>query len=338
MRIADEHTSAIERLGYTPEEAQFLYFVATFSGYFLPRQFVAFAGIKWGKRSANFTAKLERHGHATWREYFTVGGVYQLSSKTLYRAIDRENLRNHRRHSAQFIRTRLLLLDFVLANQTFEYLETEEEKIRHFHRAMGIPLAALPGKSYSGPAGGDPAIRYFVDRFPLFFETAEDRAACRVTLSYVDAGEATLAGLTHHLVLYLPLLRRLPQIRFIYISNSPVHFASAEKRFESCLDRRADSSGSGELLRYFRLRSAWDRKHYASLSQEDIEWLENANARLRTPDLDNLFALWSTGTVSDDELVQSSNTPRNVLNTRFAANLVAPGLVLKQVLGKEGEA
>lgn len=338
MRIADERTWAIERLGYTFEEAQFLYLVATFSGYFLPRQFVAFAEITPGKRSANFTAKVERHGHATWREYLNVGGVYHLFSRTLYRVIDRENLRNHRRHSAQFMRTRLLLLDFVLANQTFEYLETEEEKVRHFHDEMGIPLAALPAKSYSGPVGGDPAVRYFIDRFPLFFETGEDQAARRITLSYVDAGEATLAGFTHHLALYLPLLRRLQQIRFLYISNSPIHFASAEKRFQSCLDRSVGSSSSADLLRYFRLRSAWDRKQYASLSQQDIEWLENANARVGTPDLDKLFASWLAGTISDDELVRSSNTPRNVGNTRFVVSLVAPRFVFTRALAKEGEA
>ena len=94
MKITDEHIRAIQSLGYTLDEARFLYIVATHSGYFVPRQFLAFAGAHWGKRSQRFTEKLESRGHATWREYQDMGGVYHLFSKTLYRRIDRENLRN----------------------------------------------------------------------------------------------------------------------------------------------------------------------------------------------------------------------------------------------------
>ena len=51
MKIADEHISAIQSLGYAPDEARFLYIVATHSGYFMPRQFIACTGASWGKRS-----------------------------------------------------------------------------------------------------------------------------------------------------------------------------------------------------------------------------------------------------------------------------------------------
>ena len=85
MKIAAEHISAIQSLGYTSDEARFLYIVATHSGYFVPRQFIAFTGASWGKRSQHFTQKLESRGHVTWREYQDVGGVYHLFSKTLYR-------------------------------------------------------------------------------------------------------------------------------------------------------------------------------------------------------------------------------------------------------------
>jgi hypothetical protein len=39
MKIPNEHLRAIQSLGYTADEARFLYVVATHSGYFLPRQF-----------------------------------------------------------------------------------------------------------------------------------------------------------------------------------------------------------------------------------------------------------------------------------------------------------
>ena len=47
MKIADEHIHAIRTLGYTADEARFLYIVATHSGYFVPRQFVAWTGTSW---------------------------------------------------------------------------------------------------------------------------------------------------------------------------------------------------------------------------------------------------------------------------------------------------
>ena len=144
MNFNDQDIFAIQTLGYTPDEARFLYLVAVHSGYFVPRQFLAFSGAKWGKRSSNFVAKLEGRGHATWREYDRTGGVYHLFSKTLYRYIGKENLRNRRRHSVEFIRTRLLLLDFILSNPSYEYFETEAEKVAYFCDTLGVPRNVLP--------------------------------------------------------------------------------------------------------------------------------------------------------------------------------------------------
>jgi|SRR5208283_157024 len=146
MKIPNEHLRAIQSLGYTADEARFLYVVATHSGYLVPRQFIAFAGASWGKRSQHFTDKLESRCHVTWREYQDMGGVYHLFSKTLYRQIDRENLRNPGRHATEFIRTRLLLLDFVLANQDHDYLETEHDKVHFFCDELAIPNRALPAR------------------------------------------------------------------------------------------------------------------------------------------------------------------------------------------------
>src|SRR5437667_1202159 len=65
MKIAEEHIVALEGLGYTEEESRFLYIVATHSGYFVPRQFVAFHSASPEKGSQPFTEKLKKRGHAT---------------------------------------------------------------------------------------------------------------------------------------------------------------------------------------------------------------------------------------------------------------------------------
>ena len=48
MKIAEQEIAAIRAFGYTGDEARFLYIVATHSGYFVPRQFLALTGSKKG--------------------------------------------------------------------------------------------------------------------------------------------------------------------------------------------------------------------------------------------------------------------------------------------------
>ena len=144
MKIAEQDIAAIQAFGYSESEAlRFLYIVATHSGYFIPRQFLAFTGAKWGKRSTHFAEKIESRGHAAWRKYPGIGGVYHLFAKRLYGEIGKENLRNRRRHSVEFIQTRLVLLDFVLAHQQHDYLETEPEKLHYFCEQLAIPRKHL---------------------------------------------------------------------------------------------------------------------------------------------------------------------------------------------------
>ena len=92
MKIEEQNIAAIQAFGYTESEARFLYIVATHSGYFIPRQFITFTGAKWGKRSTHFAEKIESRGHAAWRKYPGIGGVYHLFAKRLYGEIGKENL------------------------------------------------------------------------------------------------------------------------------------------------------------------------------------------------------------------------------------------------------
>jgi hypothetical protein len=64
MNIASAHLSAVQALGYTEAEARFLYIVATHSGYFVARQFLAFTNAHWGYRTNAFWIRLHTKGHA----------------------------------------------------------------------------------------------------------------------------------------------------------------------------------------------------------------------------------------------------------------------------------
>jgi hypothetical protein len=132
MKILPIHTEALRYFGYTEEEARFLYLVATHSGYFTCQQFLHFIKTKPGKRSVAFARKVLEKKHARSKEYLRHGRVFHLFSRNLYEAIGRENVRFRRVHSTEYIRTRLIALDFILRNQGFTYLESEEQKLSFF--------------------------------------------------------------------------------------------------------------------------------------------------------------------------------------------------------------
>ena len=111
-----------------------------------------------------------------------------------------------------------------------------------------------------------------------------------VTLSYVDPGYASIAGFANHLNAYGPLFRATDEFRFLFISNSAVHFRDAERCFSSrCKSTDFDEILRRDLLRYFRLRKAWDLKKYALFSNNEIEWLNDATRRFQRRRVSTLF-------------------------------------------------
>jgi hypothetical protein len=302
MTLRDEEISALESLGYTKEEARFVYLVAVHSGYFMTRQFLSFMGTKRGNRSYTFEMKLESRGHATRREYHQIGCVYHLFSKTVYRFIEKHNLPPPRRHAVEFIRKRLLHLDFVLENLGFVYFETEPEKTAYFCGVLGIPKAELPAKIYKGPLGGEPTVRYFVDRFPMYLDHTVPNNPPVITFSYIDAGVPSVRGFVNHVKSYLPLLRRLERFSFLYVASSAAHFRGAEKCFSDLMREFLQPGLSADILRYFKLRNAWELKQYGSLSTSDVECLKEAWRRFEGEWFEGSYRAWASGTLSDETL------------------------------------
>ena len=138
MNLRPDQIERIKELGYTEAESRFIYIVAIHSGYFTLRQFLNFAQARRGKRSNAFAQKLLKHGHATMRDYMGAGFVFHLFSRTIYGQIEKDNLRNRRQHSFDFIRTRLVLLDFILDNQDLAYFETEQDKVNFFCEKLEV--------------------------------------------------------------------------------------------------------------------------------------------------------------------------------------------------------
>lgn len=302
MKMPAEQIERIKGLGYTESEARFLYIVAVYSGYFALRQFCTFTHAARGKRSFLFARKLLQNRHASMQNYMGVGPVFHLFSRTVYGQMEKDNLRNRRRHSFEFTRTRLLLLDFILANQLLAYFETEQDKVSFFCETMGMSRDCLPAKVYEGRPGSQRTVRYFVDKFPLFLAPPLSGAPPVVTFSYVDSGFQTLSPFLSHLAAYQRIFRQLPTFRFLYIAAKDAYFQIAEQRFRSLVNRPLESDTSADILRYFHIRKKWENHEYVVPVTEDFVFLTDARQRFHGHWFGSLYHAWSSGELSEQDL------------------------------------
>ena len=302
MNFPTNHIERIKGFGYTESEACFLYIVVVHSGYFTLGQFRAFTGAAYGQRPTSFAQKVLKRGHARIRDYMRRGSIFHLFSRTIYGQIDKDNLRNRKRHSFDFMRSRLVLLDFILANQDLKYFETEQDKVRYFCDELGVPKDSLPAKVYEGGPDSQPTLRHFVDKFPLFFSSPFSGAPPVVTLSYVDSGFETSSHFVSHLGAYQGLFRQLKSFRFLYIAAKDAYFQKAEERFRSLVKRPLEADASGEILRYFQVRTKWERHEYVVPVTEDLEFLNEARRRFHGDRFESLYRAWSTGRITEREL------------------------------------
>jgi hypothetical protein len=302
MNIRPDQIERIKELGYTEAEARFIYIVAIHSGYFTLRQFLNFTQAKRGKRSNAFAQKLLKHAHATIRDYMGAGSVFHLYSRTIYGQIEKDNLRNRRQHSFDFIRTRLVLLDFILANQHLAYFETEQDKVSFFCEKLEMSKDLLPAKVYEGASGSCPTIRYFVDKFPLFLAPPFPGTPPVVTLSFVDSGFETPSSFTGHVNAYQGLFRQLETFCFLYIAPKDAHFRTAEDRFRALVKRPLESDVSSQVLRYFQVRRKWDNREYVVPVTEDFEFLNDARRRFHGERFESLYQAWRAGELKERDL------------------------------------
>jgi hypothetical protein len=302
MNIPQRQIEALTAFGYTVSEARFLYIVAMHSGYFTARQFLVFVDAKRGYRTHSLAQKLITQGHATMREYRRNGCIYHLYSRKLYAQLGHENLRNRRRHRLEAIRTRLLALDFILVNQGHEYLETEAEKVAYFCDQLHIEKACLPVKLYMGGPTSTPALRYFVDKFPLFMSSPRPGFSPVVTFSYVDPALEALTGFVTHLGQYQTLFRELADFRFFYVSGTRAHFDKATELFNSAVKTPLESDIARDLIRYFRARSIWNSPEFRTLGKTELLFFNEAKRRFAGDHFEILFKSWKAGRIAEAEL------------------------------------
>ena len=314
MNIAPQHVDNLVRLGYTPEEARFINVAATHSGYFTHRQFLTFSRTKPGKHSQKFLTKLLTQKHATYHTYPSGGRVYHIFARKVFRAMQRDDLRTRRRHQLDYIKTRLVTLDFVLGNLDSEYLETEAEKVPFFESRFNVSCSLLPCKAYHSKSSPKATIRYFVDRFPIFVRKPS-RGSYDVSLSYVDASSATLQGFVTHLQSYRGLLRCLPRFEFLYIAPTDRFFKSAALEFSRIVLPSIGTASKDQILRYFGLRKRWEAGERVAAS--DVVVLNAAKAELQNASVELQYGKWAAGEITDSDISADLESPAPQVQATF---------------------
>jgi hypothetical protein len=302
MTMTAFQLEGLHLLGYTKRESEFLFLVATHSGYFTNRQFKWFAQTESGSVSHAFIRKLLDRKHASYHGYRSGGRVYHLFARKVYQAIERENLRTRKKHELEYVKTRLVALDFVLGRPQQCYLETEAEKVAFFEKEWNVSRETLPVKQYRARRSAEITPRYFVDRFPMFVDRVSSPPV--VAFSYVDAGAVTLDGFGTHLRAYLRLFQALPRFEFIYIAPSARLFQPAESEFQHVLYGRPGQANSMNVMEYFRVRKAWDRNE--RVASGDVVAMKEAQARYAGGKFEELYEKWRRGDMADAEVMRTA--------------------------------
>lgn len=294
MSIRGEYVKAIERYGYTPTEARFLYLVATHSGYFTQQQFFRFAGVNRGGMGTRLTVKALEHGHIRNARLARHTLIYNLFARPFYESIEKDNLRNRRRLSDELIRTRLLILDFVLAHPDLDYLETEHEKVRYFHEELGFPHTLLPHRTYKGTKSQSHTDRYFVDRFSIFLGRPEPGFDHSVPgFVYCDSAGNSLLSFVSYLENYQDLLRRMHAFEVVYAAPDAGKFHRAEGFFTRLLGP-APRVDTQQLVRYFTIRQLWESGQTSQLTRADRDLLRDGDQRYQDQLFDHAYREYLT--------------------------------------------
>jgi hypothetical protein len=143
----EERVPALALLGFSERQTRFLVTVALHGGFCLRRQYVTFAGLKYGAGVRDFLDRLVVRKLATRFAFRRDRGhVYHLRASAIYDPIGQPDNRNRRSASAALIARKLMILDYVLAHPNVEWLATEEDKVAFFITRFGVPpFSALEG-------------------------------------------------------------------------------------------------------------------------------------------------------------------------------------------------
>ena len=288
-----ERVAAVETLGFSRRQTEFLVTVALHSGFCLRRQYMAFAGLKYGAGVRHFLDRLVARGLAR-RSMFRAdrGHVYHLHNTHIYRAINQDNNRNRRRTSPALIARKLMLLDYVLGERSAEWYATEQDKLVLFGTRFGIASVHFPQRVYFARRLNEAnTSRYFVQKLPVFL-TGEPPVVSLVFLATDTSGQGFCQFLSDH----LRLLNRLPAWRIVAVAARDARglpaCTAALRRFADALRTPRAPHEVSALDAHFSLRDRIDRDDLRNVTIPQIQTWHKSRQRFDTPEFSELFRRW----------------------------------------------
>lgn len=298
MTMDYDPISSLEAIGYLEREATFLYLVAVHSGYFLRRQYSHFVGRDGGTLIARFLRKADRHHHIQVIECGQGWYIYHLASQSLYATLERPASQNRRIKGDNYIKARLMVLDFVLAHLSAHILEDEVGKVDFFTTQCGVRSELLP-RSYAG------RLLYFPDGFPILVSNA---GVPRFT--FFDEGQATATRFERYLKQYQPLFAALGEFELLFVADNESNSARAKAAFGRFLpaDRMHGVTpvtplGVDHFLRFLAVRQQSEVGGRGVLSS-DLQTLREGENLYTSLEHQAIYAAWKLGSTSEAKIRQ----------------------------------
>ena len=280
-------------LGYTQREAAFLYLVGSGSGYFLARQYARFLQRKPGALIQQFLNKATLRGDVEPLDYRQRRLVYHLKSRTIYRLLGDEESQNRRAKGDQQIKTKLMILDYVLdhVGQPFACsAATKSQFLREF-AVLDIPETLISP-----------------DRFPLFVSPdAGSRSKLRFT--YFDHGTSTIKPFVRNLCSQRALFDRIGHFELVYVAQSARNHSTAVGVFGRLFPTSEIASdllpfGRDHLARFFEAEARWNRND-PQFTQDDLKVLREGERAYVLPEHRSLRDSWRIGRAEFDATLRT---------------------------------
>lgn len=298
MTLGYDPISSLESIGYAAREASFLYLVAVHSGYFLRRQYYRFAGREGGTLVAQLLKKATQRQHIHVIECGHGWHIYHLTSKPVYEALGRRDSQNRRIKGDAHIKSRLMVLDFILANLGTNLLEDAASKDDFFTTQCGVSRELLPHTYVERPL-------YFPDGFPVLVTNVGIPQ-----FTFFDDGQVTTTRFERFLKQYQPLFEALGEFELIYVADAEGNSARATATFNRFLpaDRLRGVTSSTPLgvehfLEYLAASQRYEAKGSVT-SARDLAVLHEGEHLYTTLEHRALQAAWNNQSTSADRIRQ----------------------------------
>ena len=296
MKLNYDPIASLESIGYAAREASFLYLVAVHSGYFLRRQYYRFAGREGGTLVTQLLKKATQRQHIHVIECGHGWHIYHLTSKPVYEALGRRDSQNRRIKGDAYIKSRLMVLDFILANLGTNLLEDAASKGDFFTTQCGVSRELLPHTYVERPL-------YFPDGFPVLVTNAGIPQ-----FTFFDEGQVTTTRFERFLKQYQPLFEALGEFELIYVADAESSSARARVTFNRFLpaDRlRGVTSttplGVEHFLEYLAASQRYEAKGSVT-SARDLEVLREGEHLYTTLEHRALQAAWNNQSTNADRV------------------------------------